>query len=137
MKIYIYPFKGYVAEFLLSRGVELVDEGEICEVLFYTGNNIKELRQLVHKLKCECVVANNIDLTIYEDFFWILHKHQDLHSLINPGIISTNSDILAKELYRVLSIQAEIDYKQKPERVRFNGNLSDTWNKIKKIMLWA
>ncbi len=136
MKIYIYPLKGYVAELLLSRGVELVDE-EQCDVLFYNGSNIKELRQLVKTTKCSCVVTNNIEPTIYENFFWIYHNHQDLHSLINPGIIKTNSDVLAKELYRVLSIQAEVDYKQKPERVRFDSNFRDTWNKIKKIMLWA
>lgn len=137
MKIYIYPLKGYVVEFLLSRGVELVDEGSHCDILFYSGSDIKELRRLVKEVKCSCVVTNNIEPSIYEDFFWICHKHSDLHTLINPGIISTNSDILAKELYRVLSIQAEIDYKQKPEKVRFNSDLSDTWNKIKKIMLWA
>jgi|GEM_PF-2069001 len=137
MKIYIYPLKGYVAELLLSRSVEIADEGDSCDVLFYTGSSINDLRRLVKETKCSCVVCNNIEPTVYENFFWIYHKHIDLNSLLSPGIISTNSDILAQELYRILSIQADIDYKQKPEKVKFNGNLSDTWIKIKKIMLWA
>lgn len=129
--------KGYVAEVLLSRNVELADEDEVCDVLFYNGTDIKELRSLIKEKKCSCVVCNHIEPTVYENFFWIYHTHDDLNTFLNPGIISTNSDVLAKELYRVLSIQADIDYKQKPVKVKFNGNLSDTWNKVKKIMLWA
>jgi hypothetical protein len=135
MKVSVYPLRDYIIEFINTRGITLASHEEELDVLFYTGDSLKELKDLVKDTNAKCVIVNNMILKDNVGFFWIRHNFIDLNSLCNPVTINTNSEILAKELYGMWGLQADILFtKKKVKEVGASNNIIED---IKRVMLWA
>jgi len=134
MKVSVYPLKDYIIEFINTRGITLASHEEDLDVLFYTGESLKELKDLVKDTNANCVIVNNMILKDNVGFFWIRHNFTDLNSLCNPVTISTNTEVLAKELYGMWGLQAEIQFTKKIVKEKSANNIIEH---VKNVMLWA
>jgi len=134
MKVSCYPIRDYVVEFINTRGVSLASHEDKLDVLFYTGNNLKELRGLIKDSEATLVIVNDLDLKDDVGFFWIRHNFNNLNSLCNPVTIDTNTEVLARELYGMWGLQAEIRFTKKEVRERKPNNIIEH---VKNVMLWA
>jgi len=133
MKVSVYPIKDYIIEIINTRGITLASHEEKLDILFYTGTDLKELKELLNNSKAECVVLNNLKPKINSGFFWIYHDFNDWYSFLNPDIIYTNTEVLAKELYRILGIQTKIKNLSFNKKKRMPNNF---FEKVKEIMMW-
>jgi hypothetical protein len=134
MKVSVFPVVDYVIEFINTRGITLASHEEDLDVLFYTGKNIKELKEIVKDTNANCVIVNNLRLKDDVGFFWIRHEFVDLSSLCTPGIIHTNTEVLSRELYGMWGLQADIQFtKIQSKKKRPISIISD----IKDAMLWG
>jgi len=134
MKVSCYPVRDYVIEFINTRGITLASHEEELDVLIYTGDDLKELKELVKDTEAKCVIVNNMILKDNVGFFWIKHNFTDLNSLCNPGTISTNTEILSKELYGMWGLQADIQFTKKEVKEK---KPNDIIEHVKQAMLWA
>jgi len=134
MKVSVYPLRDYIIEFINTRGITLASHEEDLDVLFYTGNSLKELKDLVKDTNANCVIVNDMILKDNVGFFWIRHDFTNLNSLCNPVTISTNTPILAKELYGMWGLQADIQFTKKEVREKNTYNIIE---QVKSAMLWA
>lgn len=134
MKVSIYPLKDYIIEFINTRGITLASHEEKLDVLFYTGVNLKELKELVKDTEPDFVILNNMKVSDDVGFSWIRHEFDSLLTLCRPDIIYTNEEMLAKELYSLWGLQADVVAKKKIQAEK--RNIPNVINTFKDIMMW-
>ena len=134
MKVSIYPLKDYIIEFINTRGITLASHEEKLDVLFYTGSDFKELKELVKDTEPDFVILNNMRVGDNVGFNWIRHEFDNLITLLRPDIIYTNEEVLARELYSLWGIQTDVSSTKKIQTKK--KNISSIFSNIKEVMLW-
>jgi hypothetical protein len=134
MKVSIYPLKDYIIEFINTRGITLASHEEKLDVLFYTGSDFKELKELVKDTEPDFVILNNMRVGDNVGFNWIRHEFDNLITLLRPDIIYTNEEVLARELYSLWGIQTDVSSTKKIQAKK--KNISSIFSNIKEVMLW-
>jgi hypothetical protein len=134
MKVSIYPLKDYIIEFINTRGITLASHEEKLDVLFYTGSDFKELKELVKDTEPDFVILNNMRVSNNVRFNWIRHEFDNLITLLRPDIIYTNEEVLARELYSLWGIQTDVSSIKKIQTKK--KNISSIFSNIKEVMLW-
>ena len=134
MKVSIYPLKDYIIEFINTRGITLASHEEKLDVLFYTGSDLKELKELVKDTEPDFVILNNMRVGDNVGFNWIRHEFDNLITLLRPDIIYTNEEVLARELYSLWGIQTDVSSTKKMQVKK--KNISSIFSNIKEVMLW-
>lgn len=134
MKVSIYPLKDYIIEFINTRGITLASHEEKLDVLFYTGSDFKELKELVKDTEPDFVILNNMRVGDNVGFNWIRHEFDNLITLLRPDIIYTNEEVLARELYSLWGIQTDVSSTKKMQVKK--KNISSIFSNIKEVMLW-
>ena len=134
MKVSIYPLKDYIIEFINTRGITLASHEEKLDVLFYTGSDLKELKELVKDTEPDFVILNNMRVGDNVGFNWIRHEFDNLITLLRPDIIYTNEEVLARELYSLWGIQTDVSSTKKIQAKK--KNISSIFSNIKEVMLW-
>jgi len=134
MKVSIYPLKDYIIEFINTRGITLASHEEKLDVLFYTGSDFKELKELVKDTEPDFVILNNMRVGDNVGFNWIRHEFDNLITLLRPDIIYTNEEVLARELYSLWGIQTDVSSIKKIQTKK--KNISSIFSNIKEVMLW-
>lgn len=134
MKVSIYPLKDYIIEFINTRGITLASHEEKLDVLFYTGSDFKELKELVKDTEPDFVILNNMKVGDNVGFNWIRHEFDNLITLLRPDIIYTNEEVLARELYSLWGIQTDVSSIKKIQTKK--KNISSIFSNIKEVMLW-